>query len=523
VPRPKTEKPASEISGGGLPQQSEQLGSKLDSTNSESRQVSQCVPATMPVELLRDRHGIYGIGVSSEYDHEALAWTCGAEADAFGGPCGHTPRPLILRPDLFERTKVSGSVLQKIIGGFRHGIFCHSAEERLRQFVHHEALRRAGLPWPPEHHLDYRNAWWSSDKAQQARNRRTYHGFRVFSLCVVNRLIGTLHEAVADPDAIRVARRFTHRHREEIYRAAALSSRARQLADTFPVVALATYTDWWHDHDGWTIATHQQFVSRQSHQRQEAASLVERGARLRDVAAALGFPLALRHVKPGAAHLVDGVFIQHPELLQCMPATTPAASIWLRCVEFAFWRGGADYAHWVARRAPEMPGRLNQVADTVSDVLDWVLANAGKSGGRQFVTRPFTPAMGLKAAIQASRDWHEAVASNMDDSPEGLALPPPWYPAAIQGDFEIVPVTTAVDLYREGHEMHHCVATYADDIRNGTSYVFSVRQNCERVATMSLVRDCARILIDQVRGPCNTAPPKAIMTAVRQWLREREA
>jgi hypothetical protein len=80
-----------------------------------------------------------------------------------------------------------------------------------------------------------------------------------------------------------------------------------------------------------------------------------------------------------------------------------------------------------------------------------------------------------------------------------------------------------VDLYPEGHEMHHCVATYADDIRNGTSYVFSVRQNCERVATMSLVRDCARILIDQVRGPCNTAPPKAIMTAVRQWLREREA
>jgi hypothetical protein len=31
-----------------------------------------------PVELLRDRRGIYGIGVSDPYDIEALAWACGA-------------------------------------------------------------------------------------------------------------------------------------------------------------------------------------------------------------------------------------------------------------------------------------------------------------------------------------------------------------------------------------------------------------------------------------------------------------
>ena len=71
--------------------------------------------------------------------------------------------------------------------------------------------------------------------------------------------------------------------------------------------------------------------------------------------------------------------------------------------------------------------------------------------------------------------------------------------------------------------MHHCVATYADRVREGACYVFSVRQSGERVATVSLVRDGARVLIEQVRGPCNSTPTTAIMTAVRQWLRTRPA
>ena len=132
--------------------------------------------------------------------------------------------------------------MQKIVGGFRHGPFEHTIEERLRQFIHHEALQRAGLPWPPP---DHHERWWSNDKAQQARNRGVYHGLRLLSVGVINRLIGELHEAAADPDAIRAARRFTLRHREDIYRACALSRRALQLVETFPVAALAIYAGRW--------------------------------------------------------------------------------------------------------------------------------------------------------------------------------------------------------------------------------------------------------------------------------------
>ena len=97
----------------------------------------------LPVQLLRDGRGIYGIGVSDLYDFEAVARSCGVKQPL------HRPPPLILRPDWFIDTEPSGAVLQKIVGGFRVGPFMHSCEEQLRRFIHHEALNRARLPWPP--------------------------------------------------------------------------------------------------------------------------------------------------------------------------------------------------------------------------------------------------------------------------------------------------------------------------------------------------------------------------------------
>jgi hypothetical protein len=196
-----------------------------------------------PVELLRDQRGIYGIGVSDSFDFEAIAWSCGIE------PEPHTfersPRALILRPDRLPDTRPRRAVLQKIAGGFRRGPFMHTHEEQLRRFIHHEALNRAALPWPrpPADSPSGFAQWWSADKKQQARNRGIYHGLRLLSLHVVNHLIGAALEAAGDADAVKAARRFAFEHRESIYRAGALSRRALQLAETFPVLALAIYAE----------------------------------------------------------------------------------------------------------------------------------------------------------------------------------------------------------------------------------------------------------------------------------------
>jgi PcfJ-like protein len=433
-----------------------------------------------PVELLRDAGGIYGVGVSELFDDEAAALSCGA---ALKPHELRTANALILRPDWFIDTEPHGAVLQKIVGGFRRGPFMRSTEERLRQYVHHEALNRAGLPWPPSNSLQER--WWAIDKKQQAHNRGIYHGLRIMSLRVVNNLIGAALEQAAEGAALRAARRFTFKHRECICRAAALSRRALQLTETFPVLALAVYSDWrlqshiadpdWFEKERFQLADLPERKLR-------AAHLVDRGARLRDVAAIMNIPVALRHIKPGVAHIASKFLCQNPSLLAFMPPTTARARIWLQTVGWADWRlgeHGGDFPSWVARHSAE----LNGAGALLSEIADWVRAGlpakpppdpAGSrlSGafltehpGRRFVVRAFTPSMSLKTVMKLSADWHEAVANSMD-GPD-LAFPSPWFPAATIGDYQIVPIETAAELYREGHAMHHCVGTYSDEVRSG--------------------------------------------------------
>ena len=310
-----------------------------DSTAQQSSFVYDGEPH--PVELLRDQRGIYGIGVSDLFDFEAIAWSCGIEPEphTFERP----PRALILRPDRLPDTRPRRAVLQKIAGGFRRGPFMHTHEEQLRRFIHHEALNRAALPWPPRHDPFGSAQWWSADKKQQARNRGIYHGLRQLSLHVVNHLIGAALEAAADADAVKAARRFAFEHRESIYRAGALSRRALQLTETFPVLALAIYAEHWQireygERHAEPLSSHERFsiwdaeAAELRLRKNEAIKLVVAGARLRDVAGAMGIPMALRRIKPGVAHLASEISWYHPELLRAMPDTVPSSRIWLRVV-----------------------------------------------------------------------------------------------------------------------------------------------------------------------------------------------
>ena len=461
---------------------------------------------------------------SESFDYEAVAWRCGfvSEPHTFRRP----PNALILRPDWFVDTKPHEAVLQKIVGGFRRGPFMRSSEEQLRQFIHHEALDRAGLSWPP---ADPKERWWSTDKKLQERNRGVYHGLRCLSLQVINDLIGKALQQAADLDAVKAARRFTFAHRESIYRAAALSRRALQLTETFPVLAVAIYSDHWRlhrtaDFNNWD-AQRIEIADRKS----TAAHLVDRGARLREVAAVMNIPMTLRYIKPGMARLVTDVFCRHPEFLNFLPDTTERQRIWLLVVNWALCKVDADFGVWTARHVPKIPGRRDQeVGSFISDIADWV--RAGKPApylepppaGHEFVVRPFTPSMSLKTVTTLSAEWHEAVAAAMD-GPDAV-FPPPWCPTAKVGDFDILPIETSAELYREGAAMHHCVGTYANDVISGCTYIYSIRRGGERIATIQLGRrNPAGVAIAQIRGPCNARVPKQIEAAAQKWLRGHRA
>jgi hypothetical protein len=104
-----------------------------------------------------------------------------------------------------------------------------------------------------------------------------------------------------------------------------------------------------------------------------------------------------------------------------------------------------------------------------------------------------------------------------------LTFPSPWFPATKIGDYEVVPIDNSAALYREGAAMHHCVGTYAGAVRGGTLYIYSVRRDGERVATLALARSAVSAALSQIRGPCNTQPDKRIVAAVRRWLRAQAA
>jgi hypothetical protein len=463
------------------------------------------------VELLRDGRGIYGVGASDEFDLEALAWACGID-HPYRTPS--RPRNLILRPDLLRNDPLysCSAVLQKITGGFRHGLFANSLEEHLRKVVHLEALNRAGLPWPPP---DRQFPYWSANKKQQARNRQIYHGLRRGSLHVINKLIGQAIEEAADQIALRIARRFRFSDRETIYRAGARSRRALQLAETFPVLAFVIYSRDMHRErvQGVDFEDFKDPFKEYTARVQEAIALVERGARLRQVAAVMQVPMVMRRIKPGAAHFGKD-WHKAEWIISCMPDSLPRMRTWLGAVSYAGNKAGSQFAEWAAKHALELP--VSGIATFLENTADWVRASKGDDG-HQFIVRPFSPNMSLRTVTKLSAEWHEAVACRLD-GPEH-AFPPPWTPATKVDGLDIVPIDNSADLYREGKAMHHCVGSYVHNVIEGKCYVYSIRRDGERMATVALSRKQGQPVLQQIRGPCNVEAPGEIKVAVRRWLR----
>jgi hypothetical protein len=456
--------------------------------------------AKHPVQLLSDDKGIYGIGLVS-----------GAVEDFHG-----QPPAIILRPDRLLEARTQPGALQMIFGGFRRNMFRRMMEERLRQTIHWEMLRRRGLDWPPD-----RRRWWSEDSKQQSRNRQIYHGLRLSSLSVINRLIGEGLEAAAEPNALALARRFRFHRRYEIYRATAVSHRALQLADVFPSLGLAIF-GLRSGRANFNLIP-------------EAKRLVEVGARLRNIAGLMGVPMAFRRVKPGAVDLALAVAdaFEDPRLMDAhMPESLREMKLWLRCINLAHGVG-PDFVQWTARHATEFGGSPAEAIGILRDIADWVracyrasvpphirraiLGNRAVPAGEQFVHREFNEDMSLLTVTKLSADWHDAVAANM--AGPNSEFPEPWCPGGTCSGFDIVPITSSAGLYREGKLLHHCVGTYAEKVHSGECYVFSVRKNGAPVATFELVQREARAAIGQLRGPCNAKAPKEVLRAVNSWLR----
>jgi hypothetical protein len=425
-----------------------------------------------PVELLRDDKGIYGIGLCEEYLAADLP-----------PDLRRRQNRLVLRPDRIEEAcGIGRPVLQWLPQ--RGWLFGRSQEAELRDTMCAVMRHCAGI---------------TDEDRPLGDKRRAFYGLEVKATRVFNWLYGQALTA-ADPEALRVARRFPPSMRWEIYSAAGRSLRMRQLAETFPLLAYHIAEQGVRDQDRCT-------------RQQAAVVLVERGAKLRDVAATAGLPTALRRIKPGAVHLTRttalNLLCEHPKLLAHMPEPLPRMRRWLRAVQIAHQTGDGGYAAWVAKHATDLNQR------EIEDLSDWINQQA------MMIERPFVPTMSLATVRELSAQWHEAMAKK--DDAEARPFPDPWFPASpLLNGYEIVPITNSADLYLEGKAMHHCVGSYNGLVIAGYRYIYGIREGDKRIATVEIARgQHDKPHLGQIRGPCNAPATEEIVTAAKRWLRSQ--
>jgi len=449
-------------------------------------------PFLRPVELLRDEKGIYGVGLTDEYLEADLP----AELLGYDG-ARPKDNKLILRPDrITEACGESGPPILQMLPRR----WCRASEtqecdlrDAMVKVMHYCAgdsttLGRVGFT--------------------DADHRRRWHGFPIKATRILNSMIRQVIP-VADPEALRVARRFTIRNRWWIYEAGIRNPRALQLAESFPVLAYLIYIR----------ELERENCLRRQQRKNAAIEMVERSARLRDIAAIWDLPMVLRRINPAAvntllswhAPLLD-LFRRQPDLLDHMPEPLPRQRRWLYAIRHARAHAGDDFAVWAARNWADL-NNLQELEDTA----DWIRAATVPA---EQIDRPFVPSMSVRTVRELSAQWHETVAQ----AKESVArpFPAPWFPpAALINGYAVVPITSSADLYREGKEMHHCVGSYAPDILTGHRYIYSVREGDKRIATFELVRNGngAKPALGQIRGNCNAHVPKQITEAVRRWLR----
>jgi hypothetical protein len=79
-------------------------------------------------------------------------------------------------------------------------------------------------------------------------------------------------------------------------------------------------------------------------------------------------------------------------------------------------------------------------------------------------------------------------------------------------------ITTVGELYAEGREMRHCVASRADDVLAGACYVYRMNLNGER-ATLQIGIHPSGWVIDEFRLRGNADPSEEAWAAAVEWIR----
>jgi hypothetical protein len=405
--------------------------------------------------------------------------------------------------------------------------------------------------------------------------RRKYFGAKSLSMMKMNWAISKCLEECADQEALRIARRFNYGVRGSIYAACCASERARQICEVFPVIAVLAYKSndrpiaekiqGEDDDDIWKVKlAGSKLVRLPTELQTELCKAIAAGRPLKDVARIAVVPMALRNIKPQAAHLYHfnaNILRTLSENADYIYRYAPVRSMenyrWLSGLMYCFERDAMlgdgipgpksnafiSLARWMMKNMP-VTMKIADLRHAIFDIYDWFCNDRDN----------FKPELSWRRAQELSAQWHErrniqrqeefrarlrlveiernrqmVERARADAQPVRVTqkFPQPWVPAATLRGYTIVPITSREELFDEACEMHHCVDNYGSAVENERCYIYSVRKGEKRIATVEVTRQLEqagafhtkyRFLARQVRGPCNAAVAPEVLQILDVWL-----
>ena len=223
--------------------------------------------------------------------------------------------------------------------------------------------------------------------------------------------------------------------------------------------------------------------------------MCESKAQLRDVMRSYGLPLPLRLLDArvltaSRATVIRRLALMNPSTLaQIIPATRQKQNAWLQALQ-NWCEGMAMASHPAANdyrclffewAATNYPGVTYTEADGARHMVDFVRAHPDT----------FNPLWTRERARAEEQKWHadlavaevvERTGVPLDTVIDYTPLPLLWE----YGGLSFVALQTGKALHAEGAAMHHCVASYWQNVVDGKSRIYSIRENGSRVATLEV-------------------------------------
>ncbi len=197
-----------------------------------------------------------------------------------------------------------------------------------------------------------------------------------------------------------------------------------------------------------------------------------------------------------------------------------------------FWR--TVWSFLIANAGIIDPAQIGPMIDFIQAIRHGRVAIETPDGTVEL--DPPQPAFSIKgrtvqSMLRLMRDWHRSLGVGfgglawtpsllqpmlLEEPSQDASVPPRWW--------QMMELTNSAQLRTEGAALHHCVASYADRCRRGTSRIWSLRfrrgEKVHHVLTIEV--DEKRRAVVQARGWANRAASGKPLRLLQNWAaRER--